>query len=65
MRTSLKQCNGSTAFTISALQMKESLVKHHERNLLGVESIRNMRFFRISLGMQKNVGMFSYQKMHC
>ena len=45
--------------------MKESLVKHHERNLLGVESIRNMRFFRISLGMQKNVGMFSYQKMHC
>ena len=32
---------------------------------LGAESIRNMRFFRISLGKQKNVDMLGCQKMHC
>ena len=47
MIASLKQCNGSTAFTIYALQMKESQVQLHERNFLGAKSIRNMRFFRI------------------
>ena len=56
MTTSLKQCNGSTAFTIYALQMKESLVQLHERNRLGAESIRNMQFFSYQSGKAKECG---------
>ena len=56
MTASLKQCNGSTAFTICALHLKESLVQLHEGNLLGAESKRNMRFFRISLRKQNWTG---------